>query len=113
MSTINDGGPEYPVADHFAVCCPGTKEEAVRLQRGMSLRDYFAAHVQPPAEIARTWGELMVRPYPKSEDGERDAPWGIDVIVWWQDVDAAWRYAQADAMLRARANSTLEGSTSK
>ncbi|MEN9885449.1 MAG: Burkholderia virus [Pseudomonadota bacterium] len=43
MSNINTGGPAFPVADPFAVKCPPTDAEALRLQQGMTLRDYFAA----------------------------------------------------------------------
>ncbi len=43
MSNTNTGGPAFPVADPFAVKCPPTDAEALRLQQGMTLRDYFAA----------------------------------------------------------------------
>jgi hypothetical protein len=72
------------------------------IDAGMSLRDYFAAHVHPPEEISRKWGELMVGPYPKDRHGLLDASWGRETVLWWLDVDAAWKYAQADAMLKAR-----------
>jgi len=87
------GGPAFPLL-----------QDGFQFPRaeGMTLRDYFAAHVIPPQDIGRCWGEIMVRPYPKSEDGMTDAPYGRAVIEWWQAVDAAWRYAQADAMLAAR-----------
>lgn len=39
----NTGGPAFPVADPFAVKCPSTDVEALRIQQGMTLRDYFAA----------------------------------------------------------------------
>lgn len=62
MSEIKTGGPAFPVADPFAVKCPSTDVEALRLQQGMTLRDYFAAHAMqgllagytkgvPPADL--------------------------------------------------------------
>lgn len=44
MSTIDDGGPAFPVSD-MASASPMTISESVSLARGMSLRDYFAAKV--------------------------------------------------------------------
>ena len=43
MSNTNTGGPAFPVSDPFAVKCPPTDDEALRIQQGMTLRDYFAA----------------------------------------------------------------------
>jgi hypothetical protein len=43
MNNTNTGGPAFPVADPFKVKCPDTETEALRLQQGMTLRDYFAA----------------------------------------------------------------------
>jgi hypothetical protein len=41
MSTIEDGGPAYPVPDPFLLQ-PGHEDVMKRLASGMSLRDYFA-----------------------------------------------------------------------
>ncbi len=100
MSAINNGGSAFPVADPFAVKCPKTTDEAMRLQSGMTLRDYFAAHRPAPADLSRAWGEAVVREFPK-KDG-CDAPFGREVAQWWADVEAAWSYMQADAMIKAR-----------
>jgi hypothetical protein len=43
MNNTNDGGPAFPIADPFAVKGPKNEVEALRLQSGMTLRDYFAA----------------------------------------------------------------------
>lgn len=101
MSTINDGGPAFPVPEVFD---ERRGEMVQHSSTGMSLRDYFAACRKPaPADISRCWGEAMVRPYPRVNGA--DAPFGRETILWWADVEAAWSYAQADALLRARANS--------
>lgn len=68
---------------------------------GMSLRDYFIVAVQPPSDISRAWGEMMVRTFPNDDRGE-DLPWCREVALWWADVEAAWRVIHADAILRAR-----------
>jgi hypothetical protein len=48
MSSINDGGPAFPVADYdHQTFSPGTVDEERRLLSGMSLRDYFAAKALP------------------------------------------------------------------
>lgn len=73
MSNTNTGGPAFPVADPFAVKCPSTDVEALRLQQGMTLRDYFAAKAMQ-----------MLR---------------SDLSVDWT---AERAYEMADAMLKAR-----------
>lgn len=51
MNDTKTGGPAFPVADPFAVKCPPTDAEALRLQQGMTLRDYFAAKAMPTVII--------------------------------------------------------------
>lgn len=99
MSTINDGGPAFPVAYSNEADGP-----TVMPSKGMSLRDHFAAIRPAPADLSRAWGEAVVREFPKV--GAADMPFGREVALWWADVEAAWSYMQADALLRARANST-------
>ena len=81
MSEINTGGPAFPVADPFAVKCPSTDVEALRIQQGMTLRDYFAAKAMQGIMAGRF--PIMLEP-----DAEHKV------------AEAA--YIQADAMLKAR-----------
>lgn len=115
---INDGGTAFPMQDPQAIHAyaaarvegiTDTDERdrvylAARAQAvgGMTLRDYFAAHVAVPADLTRVWGEMMVRKYPTRPNSNEDAYFGPEVILWWADVEAAYRYIYADAMLRAR-----------
>ena len=78
MNDKNTGGPAFPVADPFAVKCPPTDSEALRLQQGMALRDYFAAKAMQG--VIAGWGTGL----PPS------------------DTTASAAYAYADAMLKAR-----------
>ena len=103
MSTIDDGGPAYPVPSYVNV--DGVTHES--RPQGMSLRDYAAIHSTQPgcseiiAMAGLTWSASRVW---LSEDT------GISFDQWWEtmplaarlDLCAKVRYAQADAMLRAR-----------
>lgn len=80
MSNTNTGGPAFPVADPFAVKCPPTDAEALRLQQGMTLRDYFAAKAMQGL-LAQAMGTAL----------------GSD-----PKYAAEYAYATADAMLKAR-----------
>ena len=86
MSAQNTGGPAFPVADPFAVKCPSTETEALSLQQGMTLRDYFAAKAMP----------IMWDAYDKGYCGlnDKDEP-NVKTI-------AEGAYQMADAMLEAR-----------
>jgi hypothetical protein len=42
MNERDTSGPAFPIADPFAVKGPKNEAEALRLQSGMTLRDYFA-----------------------------------------------------------------------
>lgn len=70
MSKKPDGGPAFPAASY--------------LHRGMSLRDYFAAHA--PERPGGWW------PTPRPERLE----------TWSPELHAAWAFAYADAMLAER-----------
>lgn len=76
--------PAFPIADPFAVKGPKTEAEALRLQQGMYLRDYFAA------KALQGW----LASYPDDTDAEKVMPYigGI----------ARFSYSMADAMLKAR-----------
>jgi hypothetical protein len=76
MSAQDNGGPAFPVADPFAVKCPSTETEALRLQQGMTLRDYFAI---------RAFQTRLAK----------HSDWTLDELT-----DQA--YIDADAMLKAR-----------
>lgn len=120
MSEIDTGGTAFPMQDPQAIHAyaasaiqhiPEDDTEArdraymaARAQAigGLSVRDYFATNIITPPDVSRAWGEVMVRPFPKQADGISDAHFGLETILWWADVDAAWRYVQADAMMKAR-----------
>ena len=99
MSTINDGGPAFPLYDHHGDGQPFLAET------GMSLRDHFATHCGAlgdevsmvlAAELAATQGVA------KPADSK-------DLMGWhrfWCAANAAHRYMMADAMLAARASGT-------
>lgn len=57
-----DGGPAFPVAD-VAAAVPGTEEVMKAIARGMSLRDYFAAHA--PVEPQAWFEPAMAEPRQK------------------------------------------------
>jgi hypothetical protein len=79
MSNTNTGGPAFPVADPFAVKCPSTEVEALRLQQGMTLRDYFAAKAMQGL-VAGAQHDEQINLHGAAE----------------------WSYNMADAMLKAR-----------
>lgn len=86
----DDGGPAFP--------CGYETADPDLDKGGMSYRHYLIAHLQPPEEISRTWGEVLVGPYPKDDQGQ-DVGFGIEAIKWWAKVNAAWRAIEADAIL--------------
>ena len=93
MSTIDNGGPAFPLQSIGPDFAPG--------YAGMSLRDHFATHCGElgdevsmvlAAELAATQGVA------KPADSK-------DLMGWhrfWCAVHAAHRYMMADAMLAAR-----------
>ena len=86
MSTINDGGPAFPGLARIDM---ETQEwDAHPHLSGMDLRDYFAAHAPPPpADFMRLETEYS------------------DSLAY----TVRWRWAYADAMLKARAAKAAEG----
>lgn len=105
MTTIDDGGPAFarPIGEYKEMGSGAWSEQ----QRGMSLRDYAAIHSTQPgcseivAMAGLKWSASRVW---LSENT------GISFDQWWEtmplakrlDLCAKVRYAQADAMLRAR-----------
>ena len=96
MSTINDGGPAFPLAE------PG---DCVSASEGMSLRDHFATHCGALGDKVSTAlaAELAaMQGVEKPSDSK-------DMMGWhrfWCAAHAAHRYMMADAMLAARASGT-------
>lgn len=78
MSTIEDGGPAFPVAD-MQSAKPGTIDELVAFARGLSLRDHFAG-LAMQGFCAR-----------------------VPAAIGTEDEFAETAYRVADAMLKARA----------
>lgn len=87
MSKQNDGGPAFPA------CNEAWNNDTM----GMSLRDYFATHLQmhPDAIGPRTAEAVMGEPLPVEKDP-------LTLLKWWANAEARLRYIHADAMLRAR-----------
>lgn len=85
----DDGGPAFPWGEHGA-----------RLG-GMSLRDVMAMSVRLPDNYASRWAEALIgEQLPNAAE-----PTSVQ-IDWWMRVEAAYRYRMADAMLRARQESS-------
>ncbi len=82
----NDGGPAFPCEMDFRA-------------KGMSLRDYFAAHAPPlPQFIAERFLE-MKRTNEPEDWGPNAMPWGPSYLKEFAAQEARWRLAFADAML--------------
>jgi hypothetical protein len=83
-----DGGPAFPVV-YPHVNCDG-------VDRGMTLRDYFAAHAP---EASDEWiKEQAERDRLRNPHGDSYKPARRSVM----ELRAAWRYEYADAMLKER-----------
>ena len=85
MSTINDGGPAFPYEQHETQ--DGTWNQTT--ERGMSLRDYFAASALKGMDIPNG-GEYSENDRERGNP-QREATW-----------IATQAYCMADAMLAAR-----------
>lgn len=87
MSTINDGGPAFPVADYdHQTFVPKNIEETRRLLSGMSLRDYLAGLAM----------QSLI-----SMDGAKVGDEGMQIPKH-SAIVAETAYAMADEMLKAR-----------
>lgn len=94
----NDGGPAFPMCGEVY-----GKAGDDRWTPGMSLRDYFAAAIvvhldEPSPFVAR----CLMNSEPPQWSTERDYEQSAKCFAWWAEAEARFRYARADAMLRAR-----------
>ena len=94
-----DGGPAFPLQTTVASGIGGTidLDRRYRLQHGMTLRDYFAAHC--PSDLAHVGIN-----YDAEELAGKKPPADAfrEYFEWNNRVEAALRYAYADAMLAER-----------
>lgn len=103
---VSDGGPAFP---YVGMDYPfdGAQPEMMTV-RGMSLRDYFAAHSDQPgqSQIATllSWRCRGVNgvPYNDPDALSFDERWGQLTLSEQADAYSRVRYVIADAMLRAR-----------
>lgn len=65
---------------------------------GISLRDYFAAHAEC---ISDDYLGEHVAAMLGIEELSKTAS-SRESFLWWKKADALWKYAEADAMLKAR-----------
>lgn len=61
---------------------------------GLTLRDQIALRI-PRAPIPESWGTAVCGKKPPMTDP-------LALMEWWADVEAAYRYTHADAILRVR-----------
>lgn len=87
MSNTNTGGPAFPTEVWDAEGIPQHTE-------GMTLRDYFAAHVDTHDVPMSVYEALIGQP----------PSYGTPMQMqdWWARAEAAYRYHRAAAMLKAR-----------
>jgi hypothetical protein len=93
MSKQNDGGPAFPESSSG----PYPNGDVIQGRPGMTLRDWFAGqsdglHPDTTVDYARCFNAAPLPPQDERVDWAR----------WWATADAAYRYIQADAMLKAR-----------
>lgn len=86
----NTGGPAFPHAQWPR-------------ETGMTMRDYFIAHLPDEGPDGEDWGdwvkqEIVGRPRPDAGNGQ----W-LSILEWEAEFSAKWRAIRADAMLKARA----------
>jgi hypothetical protein len=60
----------------------------------MTLRDHIAISQHREA-IPEAWGVAMIGAKPPQSKPK-------ELMIWWAEVEALWRYTKADAMLRVR-----------
>ena len=88
MAIKNDGGSAFP--SH------GSMEEVVC--SGMSLRDYFATTLKLDDIQVYLAEGIMGSQCPVRNDETQ----AREIINWWTEAEAKYRYLQADAMLKER-----------
>ncbi|WP_025199078.1 hypothetical protein [Brucella sp. BO2] len=95
MSKIETGGPAFPnVGSHGNIIEPG-----------MTLRDYIAAHIRDLDDLSVPYAEALCGrelPYKNAPVGLLNAEQTIEIMKFWADADARYRFIRADAMLAAR-----------
>ena len=110
MAQLNDGGPAFPHPSLWGMAADGEKYKVGELVRGMSLRDYFAAHPPPMADWFLV--ERFRWPTITPSLDERGRPSSLNTCVrlrfealsWEEKKEAylAWPYAYADFQLAQR-----------
>jgi hypothetical protein len=99
MTTPHDtGGPAFPGVEK--VDYPSCSIETP--YSGMSLRDYAAIHLPkdegPSVHLAE---RLINRRLPQPANGKSPDP--MELVLFWADAEAAYRFLLADAFIAARA----------
>lgn len=117
----NDGGPAFPAPDLGNVMYIDER----KAERGMTLRDYFAAHVQADDRLVKCIRAMddtaltIFALHPQAEREDHITETGmLSIVPLWDALDAVGkvtarleleakaiarvRFMQADAMLRAR-----------
>lgn len=103
MSKVIDGGSAFPFSvrrdERYMDEGGYGRVRTVTVQKGgMSLRDYFAANLKLDEIQAYLAEGIMGSQCPVRND-ETEA---LEIINWWAEAEAKYRYLQADAMLKAR-----------
>lgn len=65
---------------------------------GLTKRELLAAMQRCPDDLAMSWGEAMVGPYPSYDEGRR-MRYDEAGMRWWAAVEARYRVMYADALL--------------
>lgn len=71
---------------------------SVQWTQGLTKRESIAAMTKAPDDLAMSWGELMVGPYP-SRGPDGTILFDEAGIRWWMQVEARWSVMRADALL--------------
>ncbi|MGV6491340.1 hypothetical protein ACTUVK_000503 [Stenotrophomonas rhizophila] len=64
----------------------------------LTKRELFAAMQRCPDDLAMSWGEAMVGPYPSYDEHNR-MRYDEAGMRWWAAVEARYRVMSADALL--------------
>ncbi|MBD8556336.1 hypothetical protein IFT84_17650 [Rhizobium sp. CFBP 8762] len=92
MTKINDGGTAFPVA-----------VDGIAYSTGMSMRDWFAGNQTVPSQLSVEYAEALCgRQHPHKTIGALGSDEILQVLAFWADAEARYRYIFADAMLAAR-----------
>lgn len=99
MTDIKTGGPAFPRP--MAETSLGGNYE----QDGMDLRDYFAASIRDLDDLSVEYAEALCGrelPHKRSVVGLSTRKETIEIMRFWAEADALYRYIKADAMIAAR-----------